>query len=124
MERQLEIGTVVTYVDARYQAHEALVTAIHGNPRGANSVTKTDESGKYVTDEHGYLVSEDIPGTEGSNWPCINLVCVSSDEAKQDQYGRQIERETSVVHIRNNSAGGFCWQWPDEEHHVVVKTIS
>jgi len=124
MERQLEIGTVVTYVDQHYKAHEALVVAIHGNPRGALTRTKTDESGKYVADEHGYLISEEVEGSAGKHWPCINLVYVSGDEAKQDQYGRQIERESSVVHITNNSAGGFCWQWPDEEHHVVVKTIS
>jgi hypothetical protein len=90
-ERKLEIGGVVLFVDGRYQVHEALVTAIHGDP---------------------------------SELPCINLVYVVKDDARQDQYGRQIEHQGSVVHISNNSAGGYCWHWPDEEHHVEVKTIS
>jgi len=91
MERELEIGSVVLFVDNRYQVHEALVTAIHGNPKEK---------------------------------PCINLVYVTKDDSRQDGYGRQIDRETSVVHISNNSAGGYCWQFGDEEHHVEVKTIS
>lgn len=44
----------------------------------------------------------------------VNLVIVSDDEAKTDQYGRQIERFTSVVHRSAQSAPGMYWQRPDE----------
>jgi hypothetical protein len=45
---------------------------------------------------------------------CINVVFVSSDELRKDNYGRQIEREpTSVVHRSLNSFGNY-WHWPDE----------
>lgn len=36
----------------------------------------------------------------------INLVYVSSDSAKTDQYGRQIERSTSVYRKDQNNAAG------------------
>lgn len=124
MERKLEIGDVVTFVDTRYRAHVALITAIHGNPWGALSKTKVDAEGKYVADANGFLISEELPETKGKHWPCINLLYVSSEESEQDQYGRQIKREASVVHIASNTAGANCWQWPDEEHHVVVNRIS
>lgn len=91
MEQKLEIGGLVLFVDNRYRVHEALVTAIHGDPE---------------------------------KLPCINLVYVTQDETRQDGYGRQIDRETSVVHISNNSAGGYCWQFAGEEHNVKVNTIS
>jgi len=41
--------------------------------------------------------------------PGLNLVLVSNDEAKDDPYGRQIERETSVVHVSNQPAPGAYW---------------
>lgn len=47
--------------------------------------------------------------------PGANLVFASDDDAKHDPYGRQIERETSVVHRTNQPAPGKFWRWPDEE---------
>jgi hypothetical protein len=45
---------------------------------------------------------------------CINVVFVSSDELRRDNYGRQIEREpTSVCHVSQNPHGNY-WKWPDE----------
>ena len=41
--------------------------------------------------------------------PGLNLVLVSNDEAKDYPYGRQIERETSVVHVSNQPAPGAYW---------------
>jgi hypothetical protein len=41
--------------------------------------------------------------------PALNLVYVSGDIEKNDPYGRQIERVTSVVHKSNQSAGAFYW---------------
>jgi hypothetical protein len=69
----LRIGGPVTFVDAKGHEHDALVTAIHGDP---------DQT------------------------PAINVVWVSDDESRRDQYGRQVERFSSVVHERNQSADG------------------
>ena len=45
----------------------------------------------------------------GSPTPSINLVYVTGDEKAEDQYGRQIIRETSVVHGSKQDAPGFSW---------------
>ena len=45
---------------------------------------------------------------------CINLVVVSDDPDKKDQYGRQIERHTSVADRGPERAHGMYWRWPDE----------
>ena len=47
---------------------------------------------------------------------CINIVIVSKDESKQDSYGRQIERETSLMHqsTQGEYAIGKCWRFVDE----------
>lgn len=45
---------------------------------------------------------------------CINMVFVSSDPLRRDDYGRQIEREpTSLSHQSQQCYGNF-WRWPDE----------
>jgi hypothetical protein len=49
-----------------------------------------------------------------------NLVYVSDDETKTDPYGRQIERETSVIHKSAQPAGGLFWCWPDEFEGEVI----
>ena len=41
--------------------------------------------------------------------PSINIIVVSFDENKEDQYGRQIEHYTSVVHGDQQSAHGMYW---------------
>ncbi len=45
---------------------------------------------------------------------CINLVFVSGDENRTDQYGRQLERHTSVTHASlqtgEGSPFGMCWK--------------
>lgn len=51
---------------------------------------------------------------------CINLVLVSDDEEKQDTYGRQIERQTSMAHVDGSTVHGFYWRWPDEEPNPYV----
>lgn len=42
--------------------------------------------------------------------PSINVVVVSLDEDRRDQYGRQVERETSLVHEANQPAHGMFWR--------------
>ncbi len=72
-------------------------------PKVGDTVTYFDEHGK----PHNALVT--------ANWgtgstPSINLVWIDSDETKTDSYGRQIARNTSVVHKSNQSAHGCYWQ--------------
>jgi hypothetical protein len=93
MFEKLEIGSNVIYTDEHFVDHTALVTAIWGQEHWR---TLCRENGP-----EGYV-------------PCINLVYVSSDASKDDPYGRQIERQTSVVHASTQPAGGFCWRMPDE----------
>ncbi|CAN5134063.1 hypothetical protein BH09PAT1_BH09PAT1_2770 [soil metagenome] len=45
---------------------------------------------------------------------CINVVYASSDETKKDQYGRQIERATSVQRMADWTAHGNYFRYPDE----------
>lgn len=47
---------------------------------------------------------------------CCNLVYVSDDEKKDDSYGRQIERATSVMHksAQGDTVYGMVWCWPEE----------
>lgn len=46
---------------------------------------------------------------------CINVVFVDGDEAKQDQYGRQIKRATSVSWAGSTGvAHGYIWRLPGE----------
>lgn len=85
MDRELKIGSPVIYVDAHRKGHHALATTVW----------------------------EQMSGGDGRP-PGCNLVLVSDDETKTDPYGRQIERFTSVVHLSQQPAGGWCWCWPDE----------
>lgn len=87
--RELEIGMAVRYWDEHRVEHRALITAVHG----------------------------EIKEIDGHVWiPCVNVVWVSKDESKQDPYGRQLERQSSVVnrvdmHIEGPPA--VCWDWLD-----------
>lgn len=42
--------------------------------------------------------------------PSANVVYVSTDEGEHDQYGRQIKRDTSVPHERDQAAHGRYWK--------------
>lgn len=42
--------------------------------------------------------------------PAINVVYVSEDESRTDQYGRQTVHNTSVVHESKQSAHGMFWK--------------
>ena len=78
----VQIGDTVEFIDPVGKKHTALVTTV-------------------FTSGH--------PGDDGPN-PSVNLVYVSDDENKTDQYGRQIERSTSVVHEANQYAHGMFWR--------------
>lgn len=77
----LQEGDVVTYVDPRGVPRPALVTAVWG----ASPDTEDREVG-------------------------VNLVFVSGDPERKDPYGRQVERETSVVHEDSQPAHGNFWR--------------
>lgn len=87
MERKLEVGSNVVYVDQYGKPHNALVTQVWNNIPSYQSPT---------------------------GQPGCNVVFVSSDVSKEDQYGTQIERETSVVHMTLQPAHGRYWRWADE----------
>jgi hypothetical protein len=84
MDRKLEVGSSIIYVDAHAKEHNALVT----------------------------VVWSAMSGQEGE--PGCNLVFVSGDDSKTDPYGRQIERSTSVVHRSKQPAHGNYWDWPSK----------
>lgn len=63
-----------------------------------------DEVGKL---HHG-LVTENW-GTEGSPSNCVNVVFLSADPAKRDQYGRQSEHLSSCSHRDMTTAPGRYW---------------
>jgi hypothetical protein len=101
-------------VDDHRRERDALLVCIHGDPQGRKVLgCKTDENGEYVSDENGTLITE--YGEAGTDWPCVNLVVVGDQQDAQDQYGRQIERPSSVVHWTNSSAHGYCWRFADEK---------
>lgn len=65
-----------------------------------------------VVDEHG--TTHD--GLVTNRWnQTINCVFVTNDGAKTDQYGHQLERQSSCMHKSTSSAPGRYWYYPDEE---------
>jgi len=83
----VEIGQHVLYVDELSRPRQALLTAVW-------------RSQPY------YTPMTPIPG--------VNIVLVSDDTRFEDSYGRQITRETSVVHVTNQVAPGRYWCLPSE----------
>lgn len=69
-----------------------------------NHVVYVDEYGK----EHQALVTA-IWGMETA-MKSLNVVYVNKDEKASDQYGRQLERATSVVHESAQAAHGRKWR--------------
>lgn len=90
-DRTLSVGDHVVYRDPQRRERDAIVTEIH----------------------HGFDSAREHFEVTGG-WPSINLVTVSLDENEEDAYGRQIERDTSIVHVEQQSAGGLDWRFPDE----------
>lgn len=81
----MQIGDAVVFVDPVGVSHNAVVTTLFDNGD-----------------------PESYPN------PSINLVYVSDDGSETDQYGRQIKRNTSVVHKSNQFAHGMYWRRVDE----------
>ena len=109
MERAFKIGCSVIFFDSYRRAHQAVVTNwFHGGKDG-----ETVEAWKAKRRAEGYAEPDYIPG--------CNVAFVSEDTNKTDQYGRQIERQTSCSYGRNQSTPflGMCWAWPDEAEEAM-----
>jgi len=118
MERELEVGQHLVFIDAERKERDALLLCIHGDPKGGTQEVVKGDDGEPLRDpkKPGYVQMHTVPGTEGSYWPCINIVVVCDNPEAQDQYGRQTTKEhTSVVHWTHSSANGYCWRFADEE---------
>lgn len=77
------------------------------NPAVGSSVVFVDSFGH----ERAALVTANHGGTNPVPAECsINVVIVSDNPDEGDSYGRQIKRETSVVHQSRQSAGGNFWR--------------
>jgi len=52
-----------------------------------------------------------LPALMTARWSdsCMNVVMLSQDEKAVDPHGRQLIRQTSVVHISWNDAKACCW---------------
>lgn len=91
----MKIGDPVIWIDSVRQEHAGIITNIFGEVR-------------TVKEMQGEVLVEVL------RYPVINVVFISSDESKQDSYGRQLERATSASHISTNSASAYCWKFPNE----------
>lgn len=55
---------------------------------------------------------------------CINAAYVSSNENEQDNYGRQIKRTASCMHVSTQGmAHGNYWRYPNEEPRLYVAPV-
>lgn len=88
-------GKHVIYLDDRGRPHDALVTA---------DWNKSDRS--------------------VDNNP-VNLVIVSDDPARHDEYGQQIWRPTSIAHITQgySEIKANCWLTVDEYKQLVMGNV-
>ncbi len=60
--------------------------------------------------EHDALVTNNFGAEEHGGTPAINVIYISKNKDETDPYGRQMKRETSIVHIDDNSAQARCWK--------------
>lgn len=101
--KQPHVEDVVIFTDAKGVDHNALVTAVFGEV----THDPTPEQFKDNVARPPLM-------------PCLNAVWVSSDEKKQDPYGRQIERDhSSIVHATSQPAHGVYWRWPGEPKNPI-----
>lgn len=79
-------------------------------------VVFVDGTGK----QHSALVTC-VFGDPGKSVPCINIVLVDDDANRQDSYGRQIRRETSVVHRSSQAGHGYYYMMPGDIPNPIVQ---
>ena len=94
-----DVGNVVIFCDPHGKDHNAIVTAVWCTEFAKNT-------------------------TEANNPVGLNLVMASDDASAQDQYGRQVHRETSISHASTQRAHGFYWRFPDEKPNPHTPPVS
>lgn len=132
-QRKLEVGEVVMWISPTRTEHKALVTAIWGDPEGRVMMPRLTAEGKarrergelsqhgdWEQNSEGHCIYDPV-SEPGTKFPGINLVLVMTDEKNRDQYGRQIERQTSVEHQAQSTAKGRCWRFPDEPSEAPMQ---
>lgn len=55
---------------------------------------------------------------------CVNLIYISPNEDRKDTYGRQTERQTSVVYKDRTPAYGNYFMFPGDEPNPLVQPES
>lgn len=84
----------------------------NGYPEVGDHVIFTDEKSQ----DHAALVTASWGSPENGPRCAINLLYVSDDPSRTDQYGRQIVRPSSVCNgSMMGVAHGYYWRWPSEE---------
>jgi hypothetical protein len=75
--------------------------------------TKSIDHSAIITVVHGNTLNS-----------CVNLAYISSDENKQDNWGRQMERAGSVQRVSITSAHGYYFRYPEEERKEYTEPVS
>jgi hypothetical protein len=107
VEREYAPGVHVIFVDPHGVRRDAIVTIWH-----CTDDRETWLESQRVNQES--WAKQDPPANVPIGETCCNLVWVSGDEKRKDDYGRQTCRESSVVHKGSQPAQGNFWVWPDE----------
>jgi hypothetical protein len=98
----VKVGDHVLFIDAYGKEHGALITCVFAPAEdlmdSESELFKQTSMEKPMTEED-YLASTSI-----------NVVIVSADDSKEDPYGRQLERHTSIVHESRQTAHGMYWK--------------
>lgn len=90
-------------------------------PRVRDSVIYHDSKGSPHNALLTCVFDQDIYGPDDlTSLPCVNLVYVTEDRARDDSYGRQIVRETSQVHKTSMPTHGHYWRFEWEEPNPYV----
>ena len=109
----VEIGDAVEFVDQSGQRRPALVTAVWRRQK-ANPEVFQDGQWDDAKAKEAEAAGKPVSVIDQSFMPGVNVVLVSQDPKKDDPYGRQIERETSIPHQMNQVAHGFYWRRADD----------
>ncbi|PYS52433.1 MAG: hypothetical protein DMF68_01610 [Acidobacteria bacterium] len=81
---------------------------------------RTPEVGKTIVFHDAKGQPHDALVTAVWSPTCINIVFVSQDALRQDSFGRQIERQTSLLHKGSTPVHGMYWRFSDEEPNPYV----
>lgn len=91
----MQRGDHVKYVDEHRRVHNALLVRVFDN----------DKPDEYPN-------------------PAVNLLFVTHDSNKTDQYGQQVERRSSVAHHSGTTVAANCWHRDNDEERAAVLAMS